>query len=220
MLTRPNAICACFVILLCASAPAFASFDIRNVIAVPMENGDEGTVELRYVTYLLSYTSKWPGVEVMYTCSPAPVAVDRADKAGSSTLKTEEANIAHQVGLTIQVEKRMDERTWNSPHSVPPGARWGDQPEWPKDAYVDTLKVQLSTEAAYKHMQTAGGEPQLKVLDAIVRTTIDCVRDNASRSAVPIRHVQLKITGPPRYRKLGGIMRITPRPNRGALHSY
>jgi len=205
------------VLMLLAATRAEASFDIRNVVAVPMENGDEGTVELRYVTYLLSYTSAWPGIEVQYTCSAAPVAVDRG--AHPDSLVVEEDNIAHQMGLTVQVENRYDERSWNSPHSVPPGTRWGSLPDGPQDPYVDTLLVQLHTEAAYQRALAAKYEG-LNVLDAVVRTTIDCIRDNASRSAVPIRHVRLIVTGPARYQKRSGVLRITARPNRGPLHSY
>ena len=183
-----------------------------------MENGDEGSIELRYVTYLLSLGSAWPGVELQYTCSPAPVLVNRANRADMDTLDVEDDNIAHGLGLTIQIENRQDPRTWNSPHSSPPGARWGERQEWPRDGYVDTLVVQLHTQAAYEHDQANARSDH--VLDAVVRATIDCIRDNASRSQVPIHHVKLVVTGPQKYRKLGGMMRITPRPNRGALHSY
>src|SRR5262249_34266388 len=133
-------------LLLFGAARAEASFDILNVVAVPMENGDEGTVELRYMTVWLSYTSAWPGVEVMYTCAAAPVQ-RRMQKMGQAAeqealLVVEDENVAHRMGLTVEVEDRYDGRTWNSPHSVPPGARWGSLPEWPKEPYVDTLRVQ------------------------------------------------------------------------------
>jgi len=182
-----------------------------------MENGDEGTVELRYVTYLMSYTSAWPGIEVQYTCSAAPVAIDRG--AHRDSLEVEDENIAHKIGLTIEVVDRSDARTWNSPDSRPPGSRWGDLPDWPTHPFVDTLVVMLKTQAAYERAQAAKYEG-VGVLDAVVQTTIDCIRDNASRSAIPIRNLKLVVEGPERYRRLSATMHITPRPNRGPLHSF
>jgi hypothetical protein len=203
---------------------ASASFRIMNVIAVPMENGEEGTVELRYVTVSMDYTFKWPGIEVQYTCSIAPVqhfrqVFDQADQKG---LEVDDANIAHVSGLAIQTENRSDETTWNSPESMPPGSRWGRREGWPKDPYVDTLLVQLNTERAYRFLTTnlRPDSLQLHLLDAVVATTIDCIQDNASRSIIPIRHVKLVVTGPARYRKLSGLIAITSRPNRGPRHSY
>jgi hypothetical protein len=212
------------IALLFAAQPAWASFRILNVIAVPMENGEEGSIELRYVTVSMDYTFKWPGIEVQYTCSIAPVqhfrqTFDQADQKG---LEVDDHNIAHVVGLTVQTENRSDEATWNSPESTPPGARWGRRDGWPKDPYVDTLLVQLNTDHAYRFLTTnmRPDSLQLHLLDAVVATTIDCIQDNASRSDVPIKHVKLVVTGPARYRKLSALLTITPQPNRGSMHSY
>jgi hypothetical protein len=221
------------IVLLCVAARAEASFDILNVVAVPMENGDEGTIELRYVTYDMLYTSKWPGIEIQYTCSAAPVhrvsGVFRG--ADRESLDVDDGNIAHRAGLTIDTADRSDDRSWNSLSSTPPGARWGKSGGVVPNPYVDTLVVLLHTDRAYRragvaYRARAVGNPsaardsmEYKELDAIVLTTIDCIRDNAERSAIPIRHVKLVVTGPARYRRLNSILGITSRPNRGPRHS-
>lgn len=182
-----------------------------------MDNGDEGTIELRYVTYLLSYTSANPGVEVHYTCSAAPAVPEI--QADQKSLHLDDYNVAHALGITIEVESRYDSGTWNSAASSPPGARWGKATGEIRDPYVDTLLVRLHVRKAYE-TAVARDSLDLKYLDAAVLTTIDCIRDNATRSDIPIRHVRLIVDGPAHYRRLGGMFPIRSRSNRGPRHPY
>lgn len=194
----------CVVLLCLATVRAEASFDNLTVVAQPME--DDGGVQLCYTTYILDFGNAWPGAEIVYTCSTAALL----RPASRDSFSVEDGNVAHRAGIKIQVEDRYDPATWNSQGSDPPGARWGNRRESIPDPYVDTLLVKLDTQAAYDRIEQTPSRIYVDEFDRLVRVTIECIRDNASRSAIPIRHLKLVVTGPEQYRRLGGLLSIKP----------
>jgi hypothetical protein len=192
--------------LFLAPTMADASFDNLVVVAQPME--DDGGIQLCYTTYILDMGNAWPGAEVHFTCSRAALLRPAYSRDYPDSLEVEDGNAARKAGITIDVEDRYDPGTWNSASSIPPGAREGNHMGGGDDVYVDTLAVDLDTQAAFDKLPA--GRVYLQELDEIVGVTIDCIRDNASRSAVPIRHVKLVVTGPERYRMLSGLLSIKP----------
>lgn len=211
---------AIFAFLLGAAASTFgpgrasASFDTLLQIAQPMADADEGTIKLQYVTYMASFGSAWPGVEMQFTCSPGYLHRPQRTADGKrDSVALEQANEAFRAGIRVDVENRYDWRSWNSRGSEPPGARWGSKPGDVPEPYVDTIRVTLHCGSAARNWPAAGSHRDFAGLggfEKVLRSTVDCLLDNAARSSIPIRHVLLKVDGPAALRRLGRLYTIKP----------
>jgi hypothetical protein len=179
-----------------AVAPARGAFDCYVRVAQPHDQPEAGEIGLMYVTYELMLGSAVPGIEIRYTCAPGPVALDR----GGGYRGVENRNGANKLGFRITVEDFADPSLWKGQAAA---------------RYVDTMTVTLDVRAAARRLgaKRAGSPSRLAQatedeFDETVRCAVDCILDNATRSAPPIRHLHLEVLGPRKFRALSRVYRV------------
>jgi len=182
--------------LVLVAAPACGSFDRYVRVAQPHDQPEAGEIGLMYVTYELMLGSAVPGIEIRYTCAPGPVAVDN----GSGYRGVENRNGANRLGFRIAVEDLTDPSLWKGQ---------------PAAAYIDTMTVTLDVRAAARRLaakRAGSSAPSAQLaedeFDRTLRCAVDCILDNATRSAPPIRHLRLEIRGPQRFRSLSRVYAV------------
>lgn len=186
---------ATLAVLIAAATPALATEEVYLEVAQPMCEGNGGCHVLR-VTYVTNRGSAAPGDAIAWTCAANALVVDRGltPSAGAPT-QVENRNSAHLAGFTIRVTA-PDQGRWtfvadpNGPATRNPDGT-GARGHW----YADTTEVVLDVS---RNAKTYSAD----YLDDLLRTTVQCILDNASRSLPPIRFVRLAVTGSDRFHDL------------------
>jgi hypothetical protein len=190
--------------LIVAATPALATEEVYLEVAQPMCEGNGGCHVLR-VTYVTNRGSAFPGDEIAWTCAANAVVVDRGFTPSPGTPKqVENRNAAYEAGFTIRVTAPDQERWTFVADAAGPVTRNQDGTGARGYWYADTTDVVLDVS---KGARASVGDS----MDDLVKTTVRCILDNASRSVPPIRYVRLVITGSDRFRDL---QRVHAIPNR------
>ena len=209
-----------FACALIASAPCWtgdvATAEVHQIlcqIAQPVLSEDEHLVERHYVTYALQVGSTAPGLEVRLTCHPgAGVVHGDASRDTVDYSEITNLNIANMLGISIQVENRP-RGTWNlaADSSRARGASTDTR------FFIDHLHVTLNLKTL-NDREPVPSDPSFGTtmgrFDAVVAATVDCILDNASRSDPPIRRLDLRVFGSPRYGRYARVYPITAAPKR------
>ena len=100
--------------------------------------------------------------------------------------KPRNTNVAYERGLSVDL------------HIAHPAER-----PWTIRDVVDTADVELDIP------ERAVAKPETPALEAVVRATVQAIRDNAALSQPPIRYLRLRISGSSEFRSLERVYPIT-----------
>jgi hypothetical protein len=190
---------------------ARSSSEALFVVSQPMIESDSGEMIVGSTTYLRWVGWVPPGYAVSLTCEPSAVS---AVYEGQGVI---DKNAAHEAGIRLKMDPERDGRNVTRTDrgmfldtlyvtmdlsAAETNVRRDSLRSWQRSEEERVAQFRADTTGVGRFVATytEGRKTFRYLLGRTIDVTIQCMIENAVRSPIPIRHMNLKVAGSPFFR--------------------